>query len=190
VRNCRYGLGYIVGKSNKIKFLSGLSDKLVERVVVTVNMSLFLFLRSASNWKWLLLALPVLAVVVPAVAAVTTEIDLRLGPGYYRVELATTPDQRRRGLMYRDQLDPERGLLLVYPQSGDHRIWMKNMRMALRVFWIDDKYRVISVQRLEPCRKSPCPVFSAPRPSRYILELGDLDHPLAVGDKIEGLNKL
>ena len=78
-------------------------------------------------------------------------------------------------------------MLLVYPQTGDHRIWMKNMRIALRVFWIDDEFTVVSVQRLEPCGNSPCPVFSAPRPARFVLELGDYDHVLGPGDRIEGL---
>jgi hypothetical protein len=89
--------------------------------------------------------------------------------------------------MYRQQLDSRQGMLLVYSRAGDHRIWMKNMRIALRVFWIDDNFTVISVQRLEPCGSSPCPVYSAPRAARFILELGDYDHSLAAGDKIEGL---
>ena len=42
--------------------------------------------------------------------------------------------------------------MLVYPQAGDHRIWMKNMRIALRVYWIDEHFTVIGAQRLEPCR--------------------------------------
>jgi len=114
-------------------------------------------------------------------------VQLEIGQSTYQIELAVTPAQRRRGLMYRQQLDSRQGLLLVYSRAGDHRIWMKNMRIALRVFWIDDEFKVISVQRLEPCSSSPCPVYSAPRAARFILELGDYDHALAPGDKIEGL---
>jgi len=117
-------------------------------------------------------------------------IELELGQSAYQVELAFTPAQRRRGLIYRQQLDSRQGMLLVYSRAGDHLIWMKNMRIALRVFWIDDKFTVISAQRLEPCSSSPCPVYSAPRAARFILELGDYDHALATGDKIEGLAEL
>jgi len=78
-------------------------------------------------------------------------------------------------------------MLLVYQDAGDQRIWMKNMRITLRVFWIDDEFTVISVQRLEPCSDSPCPVFSAPRPARFVLELGDYEHALGPGDKLAGL---
>jgi uncharacterized membrane protein (UPF0127 family) len=92
--------------------------------------------------------------------------------------------------MYRQQLDSRQGLLLVYSRAGDHRIWMKNMRIALRVYWIDDEFTVISEQHLKPCSSSPCPVYSAPRAARFILELGDYDHALASGDTIEGLDGL
>jgi len=123
----------------------------------------------------------------PGNSAAGEIIELEVGQSTYQVELAITPAQRRHGLMYRQQLDSRQGMLLVYSRAGDHRIWMKNMRIALRVFWIDDKFKVISVQRLEPCSSSPCPVYSAPRAASFILELGDYDHALAIGDKIEGL---
>ena len=135
------------------------------------------------------LAMAILLWSCPATSSeVTGEVvQLEIGQSTYQIELAVTPAQRRRGLMYRQQLDSRQGLLLVYSRAGDHRIWMKNMRIALRVFWIDDEFKVISVQRLEPCSSSPCPVYSAPRAARFILELGDYDHALAPGDKIEGL---
>lgn len=122
--------------------------------------------------------------------AADEKVDLEIGQSTYQIELAVTPAQRRQGLMYRQQLDSRQGMLLVYSRAGDHRIWMKNMRIALRVFWIDDEFMVISVQRLEPCTSSPCPVYSAPRAARFILELGDYDHALGPGDRIEGLAEL
>jgi hypothetical protein len=128
--------------------------------------------------------------VLPRIVSAGDKIDLLLGRSVYQIELAATLEQRRQGLMFRQQLDPKQGMLLVYPGAGDHRIWMKNMRIDLRVYWIDDKFTVISVQRLESCRSSPCPVFSAPRAARFILELGDYDHDLSPGDTIEGLGEL
>ncbi|MDH3631020.1 MAG: DUF192 domain-containing protein [Gammaproteobacteria bacterium] len=117
-------------------------------------------------------------------------IEVRLGQTTYQVELALTPVQRRKGLMHREQLASNAGMLLVYPKSGDHRVWMKNVRIPLRVLWIDDRFKVIHVMRLEPCQLSPCPVFSAPVPARYILELSDDNHDVEPGDIVEGLNGL
>jgi hypothetical protein len=114
-------------------------------------------------------------------------LELTLGPEVYQVELATTTEQRRRGLMQRQHLAPRQGMLLAYSESGDHRIWMKNMLIPLWVYWIDAEHMVIGRQRLEPCLQQPCPVYSVNVDSRYVLELGDYDHPLAVGDRVGGL---
>lgn len=114
-------------------------------------------------------------------------LELRLAQEEYQVELATSAEQRRQGLMHRSKLGPRQGMLFVYPQAGDHRIWMKNMLIPLRVYWIDANSVVIGVQRLEPCNVEPCPVYAVAGDSQYILELGDYDHPLDVGDKIENI---
>jgi uncharacterized membrane protein (UPF0127 family) len=154
---------------------------------LTVNNSLFHVFSGPVSIR----SLAITILLWPCLAAsseMTGEVvELEIGQSAYQIELAVTPAQRRQGLMYRQQLDSRQGMLLVYPRAGDHRIWMKNMRIALRVFWIDDEFTVISVQRLEPCSSSPCPLYSAPRAARFILELGDYDHALAIGDKIEGL---
>jgi uncharacterized membrane protein (UPF0127 family) len=113
--------------------------------------------------------------------------ELQLSGDIYQIEMAITSAQRQQGLMYRSQLGRRQGMLLVYPQAGDHRIWMKNVLISLRVYWIDASFEVIEVQRLEPCRGEPCPIYAAVRDSQYVLELGDYDHPLAAGDKIEGI---
>jgi uncharacterized membrane protein (UPF0127 family) len=157
---------------------------------MVVNISL----SQGFNWKTVIRSLAITSILwfyLAPVSVIAGEIvDLEVGQSRYRIELAVTPAQRRQGLMYRQRLDSRQGMLLVYQHAGDHRIWMKNMRIALRVFWIDDDFKVISVQRLEPCRNSPCPVFSAPRSARFILELGDYEHALGLGDKIEGLGAL
>ena len=117
--------------------------------------------------------------------------ELKLGAATtYEIELAVTPQQRRKGLMHRPELGPRQGMLLVYPAPGDRRIWMKNVLIPLRVYWIDASFTVIHAQRLEPCSGSPCPVYGASGDSLFVLELGDYEHPLAPGDRIEGLSDL
>lgn len=134
----------------------------------------------------LMAALSVLLLLSSGVGLAQT-VELGLGRDSYEIELARTPQQRRRGLMHRQHLSPRQGMLLVYPQAGDHRIWMKNMLIPLRVYWIDENFIVVSVQRLQPCSETPCPVYSVPGDTRYVLELGDYEHRLAPGDKIEGI---
>ena len=114
-------------------------------------------------------------------------VELQLAQEDYQIELATSAEQRRLGLMHRSQLGARQGMLLVYPQAGDHRIWMKNMLIPLRVYWIDAGSVVIGVQRLEPCDTRQCPVYAVAEDSQYILELGDYEHRLGVGDRIENI---
>jgi uncharacterized membrane protein (UPF0127 family) len=123
-------------------------------------------------------------------AVLARTFELRLGQDSYQIEVAETPRQRQLGLMHRKHLTPRQGMLLVYPQTGNHRIWMKNMLIPLQVYWIDEDFTVISLQRLQPCSTSPCPVYSAAGDTRYVLELGDYQHRLELGDKIEGLSGL
>ena len=114
-------------------------------------------------------------------------IEIRLNASHYRVELATTPVQRRRGLMFRKKLEADAGMLFVYPVAGDHRIWMKNTLIPLQVVWIDEEFRVISIQRLEPCIDQKCKVYGAQKPTRYILELSDHELDIKPGDVLEGI---
>lgn len=131
---------------------------------------------------------PLLVLLLPFDSSFAADtLELTLGSEVYQVELAATTEQRRRGLMQRQYLAPRQGMLLVYPQSGNHRIWMKNMLIPLWVYWIDATHTVVGRLRLEPCIQQPCPVYSANADSKYILELGDYEHPLAVGDRVAGI---
>ena len=123
-------------------------------------------------------------------ALAARKIELLIGGAVYQVEIAASSQQRRKGLMHRPYLSPSQGMLLLYPEAGDHRIWMKNMLIPLRVYWIDKDFTVIDMQRVEPCSTTPCAIYSVDRDSRYILELGDYEHPLVPGDRIESLRDL
>jgi len=106
----------------------------------------------------------------------------------YRLEIADTPERRGQGLMFRDRLPPGSGMLFVYPRSGNYRIWMKNTRIPLTVLWLDADARILHRALLQPCRRDPCPVESAPAPARYILELpaADFDR-FPPGKRLPGL---
>ncbi len=113
--------------------------------------------------------------------------EVAINDARYRIELATTATARQQGLMHRSSLGNDRGMLLVYPRAGEHAIWMKNMRIPLRVYWIDTEFRVVAIRRLEPCRADPCPTYRPAVESRYVLELNDREHPIALGDRLTGL---
>ena len=157
---------------------------------VSVNMSQSCLFIARSLKKPLLCAILPFLVLATFNGIAADFVEISIDTDSYRIELARTPAQRRQGLMHRQHLDRYAGMMLLYPQPGDHRIWMKNMSIALRVYWIDGDFTVIDSQRLEPCRQDPCPVYSAARFSKYVLELSDHDHRLQTGDRINGLTDL
>lgn len=106
----------------------------------------------------------------------------------FNLQVATSPEQRLHGLMYRTSLERNAGMLFVYPASGSHRIWMKNTLIPLTVIWLDDQLRVIHRELLQPCRERHCPGFDAKQPSRYVLELNAAQYSqFRIGDRLDGL---
>lgn len=83
-----------------------------------------------------------------------------------------TADERSRGLMHRDALAKDRGMLFVFPDEGFHRFWMKNTRIELDIIFIGADRRVVSIaRRAQPCVKDPCPTYSPEGNAAYVLEI-------------------
>ena len=108
----------------------------------------------------------------------------------YLLEIARSEKQRNHGLMFRDRLEERRGMLFIFPRSGNHRIWMKNTLIPLTVVWVDEDNKVIGVRNLSPCVYDPCPSYGVSAPSKYILELSSGKHRLEPGLRINGLGNL
>ena len=89
----------------------------------------------------------------------------------YKLEIADTVKRKKLGLMYRQSLEKNSGMLFVYSRPGNYRIWMKNTLIPLTVIWLDEQATIIDKKILQPCRSINCPVFGISRPSTFILEL-------------------
>ena len=88
------------------------------------------------------------------------------------VELAITPEDRQRGLMERDLLEKDNGMLFVFSEEDAYSFWMKNMKISLDIIWINaDGNVVYFVEDAPPCVQSPCQTYSPNADALYVLEV-------------------
>lgn len=89
-------------------------------------------------------------------------------------EVADTPEKRARGLMFRDSLPKDRGMLFTFAEPQAWTFWMKNTKIALDILWLDDKKRIVHIERNVPtCSRTDdgCPQYQPNDPALYVLEL-------------------
>ena len=92
----------------------------------------------------------------------------------YQVEIAADEASRERGLMFRESMPAEHGMLFVFDDTQVRTFWMKNTHIPLDILYFDQNYKLVSVQqRVPPCLDSGnnCPVYPSDGPAKYALEL-------------------
>ena len=96
-------------------------------------------------------------------------IQTPTGAQRYAVELAIDPGQRNKGLMFREQLDADAGMLFVFEDMRIQSFWMKNTRIPLDMIFIDDELVIAGiVESAEPLTLTSRKVD---KKSRFVLEL-------------------
>ena len=91
----------------------------------------------------------------------------------YKVELAQDDASRARGLMFRDSMPADHGMLFIHDREEMQAYWMKNTKIALDILYFDSERRLVSQQRdVPPCSAGDmCPPYPSSGPARYVLEL-------------------
>lgn len=103
-----------------------------------------------------------------------------------KVEIAADDENRAQGLMYRDHLADDRGMIFFFPQKGDYAFWMKNTIIPLDMIWIDEAKKVVHIAHdVPPCQADPCPSYPPGAEAMYVLEVAAgvaAKHHVANGD--------
>jgi uncharacterized membrane protein (UPF0127 family) len=108
------------------------------------------------------------------------------------VEIAADDELRAQGLMFRDHLEPGKGMLFVFPRDDVFSFWMKNTRIPLDMIWIDKDRRIVGMkENVPPCHVDDCPSYGPGVVARYVLEVAGGEaakHHLKVGDSVQFLD--
>ncbi|MCX8003630.1 MAG: DUF192 domain-containing protein [Burkholderiaceae bacterium] len=122
----------------------------------------------------------------PAVAQLPT-VRLTAGIHLITAELADTDATRTRGLMFREHLPPNHGMLFVFESKAPHCMWMRNTLIPLSVAFLDDDGTVVNIHDMKPHDETS---HCAARPVRYALEMTQgwfRDRGIKPGARIGGL---
>jgi len=104
------------------------------------------------------------------------------------IEIANTDELRAFGLMYKEDIPEDYGMLFVFPSPGIRGFWMKNTFIELDIAFIDSDGVILDIQNMKPCEESPCPIYIIYKPFKYALEVkaGFFDrYGFSEGAKIE-----
>ena len=119
-------------------------------------------------------------------------MSIRLPDGTnIEAEMATTPLQQAKGLMFRRHLAPDRGMLFIFPDETPRPFWMYNTLIPLDIIWINKERRIVFISRnTPPCtstNRNNCPGYGGGFSAQYVLELAagqTVEHNLKVGELV------
>jgi uncharacterized membrane protein (UPF0127 family) len=110
---------------------------------------------------------------------------LTIGDQEFFVEIADTREERELGLMYREFMPANMGMLFVFEEENPRNFWMKNTLIPLDMIWLDAEKNIVDIQAAQPCKVENCPIYSGKAPAQYVLELNPGVLKAAVGTKAE-----
>ena len=107
-----------------------------------------------------------------------------------RVEVANTPETRRTGLMLRETMPENHGMLFVYETVERHAMWMKNTLIPLSVAFIDRSGRIVNIEDMQPQTEDS---HAALAPAAYALEVNRgwfARRGIKKGVRVDGLERV
>jgi uncharacterized protein len=103
-------------------------------------------------------------------------------------EIAYTDETRMRGLMFRESLPADSGMLFIFPYVDQHSFWMKNTLIPLDIIWLNQRKEIVYFTTAVPCTSDPCDSYIPMQKSKYVLEVNGgfaKKHNLKVGARLE-----
>ena len=110
---------------------------------------------------------------------------LQVGGHEVTVEVAESDAERQQGLMGRDSLPEDHGMLFIYSRPQTLSFWMRNTDIPLDIAYISQDGVIVDVQQMEPHTQEQHP---SREPAMYALEMNQgwfEAHGVGVGDRVQ-----
>lgn len=86
-------------------------------------------------------------------------IDTSDGSVIVDAEKAETAEQRQLGLMFRDSLGSDEGMVFLFFEETASAFWMKNVKIPLSIAFFDQDGTILKILDMEPCDSDPCELY-------------------------------
>ena len=117
----------------------------------------------------------------------TAIIETNDGAVLVNIEVADTPEQRALGLMHRESLAEDAGMVFVFFEDTSGGFWMKNTLIPLSIAFFDGTGKIVKILDMDPCEADPCPTYDPDTAYRGALEVNQgafEDWGVEEGDRI------
>jgi uncharacterized membrane protein (UPF0127 family) len=105
-------------------------------------------------------------------ACASGEPGVELGGKRFSVEIADTSEKQALGLMFRDSMPADHGMLFIFPREAPRSFWMKNTRIPLDIMYFNEDLELVSISAdTPPCKVRYCPSYPSRVPAKFVLEL-------------------
>ncbi len=129
-------------------------------------------LNRASLYTFLFIGMFVAAGVLWFLQQRTVIESYRIGASVVKLEITQTAKDRERGLSGRDMIGGAGGMLFVFPETGRHGIWMKDMRFSIDIIWVADEKIVDIAPRVPYVQTAQeLPIYYPRLDAQFVIEV-------------------
>jgi len=94
------------------------------------------------------------------------------GEDCFVVEIVDSDAERTRGLMDRESLDVDAGMLFIFERPGNYPFWMKNTLIPLDMIWLNSEREIVYIfENAQPCTTESCTFITHEGSALYVVEL-------------------